>query len=175
MPGCSLVGKASHLGCEDRRFESFHPDHRRDDETLSREVSSSHGETFFRGNSQGGDADCKSAAFAQVSSILTPRTTRSDGGTGRRARLRIVCPLRLEGSTPSLSTVAEMAELVDAHGSGPCVFNGMRVRPPLSAPSDHEDETPQREAQSIALTRPRARAWGSGGIGRRACFKLRRL
>jgi hypothetical protein len=27
-----------------------------------------------RGNSQGGDADCKSAAFAQVSSILTPRT-----------------------------------------------------------------------------------------------------
>ena len=43
-----------------------------------------------------------------------------------------------DGSNPSLSTnFADMAELADAHGSGPCEGNFMQVQLLLSAPNQY--------------------------------------
>ena len=60
-------------------------------------------------------------------------------GIGRRARLRILCPFRaceFKSHLPHLLTkvsFAEVAELADAHGSGPCGSNTLWVRLPSSA------------------------------------------
>ncbi len=42
---------------------------------------------------------------------------------------------RLLSSSPAGSTRAEVAELADAHGSGPCTRKGVGVRVPSSAPT----------------------------------------
>ena len=61
-------------------------------------------------------------------------------GIGRRARLRILCPLGRVSSSlifrirlQNIVSFAEVAELADAHGSGPCGSNTLWVRLPSSA------------------------------------------
>ena len=57
-----------------------------------------------------------------------------------------------DGSNPSLSTnFADMAELADAHGSGPCEGNFMEVQVLLSAPcrGGFRDQEPVRQSERV--------------------------
>ena len=47
----------------------------------------------------------------------------------------VVSSIKTAAGRPATQSLAEVAELADAHGSGPCTRKGVGVRVPSSAPS----------------------------------------
>ena len=55
----------------------------------------------------------------------------------------VVSSIKTAAGRPATQTLAEVAELADAHGSGPCTRKGVGVRVPSSAPPDYQGDWPK--------------------------------